>query len=85
MKLKYYSDPGHGWIAIKRKLLKELNITDQISAYSYQRGNTVYLEEDRDAVILTKALAENKVVVEITAKHTNYRSPIRNYSHYDKF
>lgn len=52
---KFYSDPGHGWLAVKRKLLRDLNIIDKISQYSYQRGKTVYLEEDRDSSIFFQA------------------------------
>lgn len=85
MILRYYTDPAHGWIAVKRTLLKKLKIEDKISVFSYQKGNTVYVEEDWDAHILSKALAENQIVVELVAKHTNNRSPIRNYAPYDNF
>ena len=46
---KFYSDPSHGWLAVKRQLLRDLKIINDISSYSYQRGKTVYLEEDSDA------------------------------------
>ena len=42
----YYTDPGHGWFAVKRAELAQLGILGQVSHYSYQRGRTVYLEED---------------------------------------
>ena len=45
---KFYSDNGHGWLAVKRQELIDLGIIDKITPYSYQRGKTVYLEEDCD-------------------------------------
>jgi hypothetical protein len=44
----FYTDPGHGWLEVPRALLHELGIAEKISAYSYQRGETVFLEEDCD-------------------------------------
>lgn len=46
----FHSDSGHGWLAVKRKELEDLNILDKISSCSYQSetGKTVYLEEDCD-------------------------------------
>jgi hypothetical protein len=44
----FYTDPGHGWLEVPRALLQELGIAEKISAYSYQRGETVFLEEDCD-------------------------------------
>lgn len=39
---KFYSDPGHGWLAVKRRELKDLGIDQTISSYSYQKGLTIY-------------------------------------------
>lgn len=55
MKFKFYCDPGHGWLAVKRTLLDELGIAHLISPYSYAKGGTVYLEEDCDASVFFKA------------------------------
>ena len=49
-----YTDPGHGWIAVKRNVLDILNIADKITPFSYQKGHTVYLEEDCDASLFFK-------------------------------
>ncbi len=78
-KIKFYSDPGHGWGAVKRQKLYELCIADKISPFSYQKGNTVYLEEDCDLPKLTTALALKGEVIEYVEKHTDSRSPIRSY------
>ncbi len=48
-KYDFYNDPSHGWLKVQRKELVELGIETQISGYSYQKGDAVYLEEDSDA------------------------------------
>jgi hypothetical protein len=52
----FYSDPGHGWLAVPRELLHTLGIADEISPYSYQRLDTVFLEEDCDLATFTRAM-----------------------------
>lgn len=83
MTFKVYTDPGHGWIAVKRKLLHELNIADKITPYSYQKGDTVYLEEDLDAstfiAVYTQTYGERPSLVE---KYTHKQSPVRYYESY---
>lgn len=79
IKLKFYSDPGHGWVAVKRSLLYELNLQNKISGYSYQKGNTVYLEEDRDASLLIQALKDNQIEFTIQSSNSDKRSVIRSY------
>jgi len=84
IKVKFYSDSGHGWGAVKRQTLLELGILDKISRYSYQRGKTVYLEEDRDVSIFIAACKDCGIVVVpdySTAWHN--RSPIRSYDGFE--
>lgn len=45
----FYSDPGHGWLAVPISDLKEFGVEKQITQFSYRSGNTAYLEEDVDA------------------------------------
>lgn len=78
--LHYYGDPSHGWVKVPLKLLEYLGIHDQISHYSYYKGDHGYLEEDRDAQILLKALKDQGVEVKITPHHSNKSSRIRNYA-----
>lgn len=78
-KFKFYTDPGHGWGAVKRKMLIDLGIADRISHFSYQKGDTVYLEEDCDLPVLTTALSAKGIWIEHVGKHTDRRSPIRSY------
>lgn len=82
LKVKFYSDPGHGWAAVKRQVLYQLGITDKITMYSYQKGGTVYLEEDCDLTTFLNAVKARGDFVELQEKHTEGRSPIRNYSRY---
>lgn len=80
--LKFYSDPGHGWLAVKRRALTDLGIADKISAYSYTRGDTVYLEEDCDAAVLVQAFKARGVSVKFDCRDSNRTSPIRSYDRY---
>ena len=52
---KLHTDPGHGWLAVRRRELEDLAIADKITRYSYQKGDTVYLEEDCDLETFAKA------------------------------
>lgn len=81
---KSYSDPGHGWLAVKRAELNVLGIADKITRFSYQKGKTVYLEEDQDVTTFVQAF-ENKFGVKptmIEQSFTNSSSPIRSYESY---
>jgi hypothetical protein len=87
LKITRYSDGGHSWFKVPRKLLTELNIEEKISSFSYQLGDFVYLEEDCDIAIFFKAYLKTDTlswemmtsVADITEKHTNNSSRIRNY------
>lgn len=83
LKLKYFNDPGHGWIGVKRKLLEELGVLKQITHYSYQRGATVYLEEDCDAQVFLTAAKAAGYTLKIDYRHTDRSSPIRSYASFD--
>lgn len=85
-KFKFYSDDGHGWLAVKKKYLQELGIADKISGYSYQKGLTTYLEEDCDAGIFIKAMCDSFTIeyhkMNLEFVRHDGRSPIRSYSRY---
>ena len=51
----YFTDPGHGWLRVKKSELDALGIANQISPYSYMRGDHAYLEEDCDMAKFMKA------------------------------
>ena len=83
IKIKVYSDPGHAWGAVKRTVLDKLGITQSITEYSYQKGGTVYLEEDLDLGTLITTLRDQDVDFTIIEKnHTNRYSPIRGYERF---
>lgn len=84
IRVKFYSDPGHGWFAVKRKYIKLCDAAGRgVSHCSYQRGATVYLEEDCDFHIFEVAakLAGFTVKIE-SCKVLNKAHPIRSYDAY---
>jgi hypothetical protein len=84
-KFKFYSDAGHGWLAVKRKVLLEFFDANQISTYSYQRGGTVYLEKDCDMPKFLSKLKNTGYKYEIEEKRSKTdRSIIRSYENFDK-
>ena len=83
LKLAFYYDHTHGWLAVPKALIEGLKIGHLISHYSYERCEHVYLEEDVDAAVLDKAYKERfgnePDVVEIA---DGTQSEIRSYRHY---
>ena len=79
----FHSDPSHAWLAVKRSELKRLGIMDKISGCSYQKGNTVYLEEDCDATLFFQSKERLNETFEIkeSKNKSSYcnSSPIRSY------
>ena len=78
---KLHSDPGHAWLAVKRSELIEMGVLDKISSFSYQKGKTVYLEEDCDLPLFVNALKAKDITYTFHERYKSY-SPIRTY---DKF
>jgi hypothetical protein len=54
----FHSDPGHGWLQVKRQELKDLRILDKISHCSYQKRGDVFLEEDCDYSLFVERMKE---------------------------
>ena len=70
---------------MKRTELEALGIADKISHYSYQRGATVYLEEDCDVTAFCVAKGwTNRDAYSANVVEGKYqdRSPIRSYDSY---
>jgi hypothetical protein len=78
----YYTDSSHGWAKVKKSVLANLGIDKDISAYSYQRGDCAYLEEDCDLSLLQKRLTENNTILKLVQRHTDKESRIRSYERY---
>jgi hypothetical protein len=78
--VKFYDDPSHGWYAVKRSILANMGLLGAITSFSYQRGATVYLEEDCDAsAFFARAKAQGLTVEVKEGATTNNSSPIRSY------
>jgi len=82
---EFHIDAGHGWLKVHINDLKELNLTDKISVYSYYDHPYVYLEEDSDAVKFWNAY-KKKYGKELKYKtiYDGDSSPIRNLPPYLK-
>ena len=77
-----YSDPSHAWAKVKRQVLVNLGIDKEISSYSYQLRDNVYLEEDADLSLLFKRLSKDNVRMKFVERHTDNPSRIRSYESY---
>jgi hypothetical protein len=75
----FHSDPGHGWLAVKRDELVKLGILDKITSWSYQKGQTVYLEEDCDAGAFFQAYEQKFSKKPAYRESYLERTPIRYY------
>tara|TARA_B100000405_G_scaffold223037_1_gene158655 strand:- start:250 stop:525 length:276 start_codon:yes stop_codon:yes gene_type:complete len=53
-KIKWISDPGHSWLQVSKTWIRELNIANLISNYSYEDDTNVFLEEDCDAAVFIR-------------------------------
>jgi hypothetical protein len=80
-KLKFISDPGHGWLSVSLADLEKLDIIEKISHFSYMTLTRAYLEEDVDAGIFLKAAKDNNWDISI-ADSVVETTPIRNYPSY---
>jgi len=80
----YHEDPGHGWLEVPREMLTRLNIADKISEYSYQRGKSVFLEEDGDMGHFFTAYKERYGCDPAYISKYLDVTPIRDYASYQK-
>lgn len=82
MKLRYITDPGHGWLEVPRGLLEVLGIQDKITDYSYINNGYVYLEEDLDMQTFVRALRASSTI-ELELEHVyQERTAVRDYDQY---
>jgi hypothetical protein len=85
MKKKYrlFSDASHAWLEVSFDELVSLGINKQITAWSYYKGNNVYLEEDCDAPLFLQTKKDlTGEITEYEEITSDYNSPIRSYSPY---
>lgn len=78
--LRFTSDPGHGWLHVKRALAREIMGSDfvRLTQFSYQRGGTLYLEEDQDAFLFMNCARAKGITIIPLIRHCE-RTPIRSY------
>jgi len=80
-----YSDPGHSWVKVP-KLLLEVYLgahwRKHFTAFSYERGQHVYLEEDCDALTFDRRIRDAGIAPVYKSGSTAYTrlSRIRNYA-----
>jgi hypothetical protein len=81
LKLIYTCDPAHGWLHVKRSLAHLImgEAFDRITSFSYQRGGTIYLEEDQDAHLFLECAKTAGIKVDPDIRHIDRYSPIRSY------
>jgi hypothetical protein len=75
----FHSDAGHGWLAVKRTELFDRGLLTKVTDYSYEKGGTVYLEEDMDASMFIESLKADGVPYKIVEGAYHDRSPVRSY------
>jgi len=80
----FHEDAGHGWLAVKRAELVTLGLLEKISGCSYEKGNTVYLEEDCDASLFIEAMRNKGFELTIRRSYREH-SHIRNYPYFQPF
>jgi hypothetical protein len=76
----FIADPGHGWLAVPVKELRDLGIIAKISPYSYLKDGIAYLEEDCDLAVFfyAKKWTPEEYRQNVREEHQD-PCPIRNY------
>jgi len=80
LELTFYTDPGHGWLKVRKADVDALGV--RVSGYSYisPKGSYLYLEEDCDApAFLRAAEGAGWTVIHEHSIHSNSDSFIRRY------
>lgn len=82
LKLRFHSDPGHGWLEVSKELLAQLDIADKITSYSYALDTVVYLEEDCDMSLFLEAAAKAEITINFIQVYYRDYCAIRDYPSY---
>lgn len=82
--INIYTDPGHGWARVKRAELAKLGVLDKVTPYSFERNDSVYLEEDCDLGLYVLALKARGHEIKYRETNCDRRySRIRNYARFN--
>jgi len=76
------SDASHGWVKVPLVELERLGIQDQITSYSYVKGDFAFLEEDADAGVFIEARKAEGNPVKLKEITRESCRKIRNYDAY---
>lgn len=83
MKYRIFTDPGHGWIRVPIAELHDLGIAQQVTPWSYMKGEWAYLEEDVDMGLFFEAYEDKHGrKPEFSETSSNSYSAIRGYEPY---
>ncbi len=64
-------DPGHSWLEVPIKDVRDSGAYDKITAYSPIKGSKMYLEEDCDMYTFYKAMKDKGYTINITDVHVD--------------
>jgi hypothetical protein len=78
LELNFFSDPAHGWLEVPINLVKELNLGQKITKFSYIKGDFAYLEEDQDAPAFMREANQKGIFFTLTDIFQE-NSPIRSF------
>lgn len=80
--LNVYEDPAHSWLEVPMALLEELNITADITPFSYRHNDQAYLEEDLDMTTFLNAINQSEQYTLEFFSHYHDSSPVRQFASY---
>ena len=80
----FHSDSAHAWLEVPLGDLCRSGVADQITNYSYRKGDAVYLEEDCDASRFLQALRHQGIQVNFREAYIGGEHHwIRNLNHWE--
>lgn len=81
-KFDFHYDAGHGWLKVHVYDARDVGLDpEDFTAYSYRRGEHLYLEEDCDAGRFLAAWQKALRDFSVREIDDGYNSPIRSYEH----
>lgn len=74
----FHTDDGHGWLEVHIYDAYDVGLdVDSFTSYSYRAGQTLFLEEDRDASVFIKAYEDNGRTFKTNERYHGSYSDIR--------